>query len=731
MSIQIHVCLLLCVIQCLGWFAIGLYIPGNTNDFERNLRRAMETIKDVLDTDKLKVTQISNMPHKYDDKYYLSEFLTNTMIGATTNVLFKIMHGIDLNVEDDAGDRKKLFDFIRNSNKLSLEFQCVESSVFINTTNREVVHKGNKVIVEEEVETKSSGFFGSNQKTKTNEVSRRTTVVEVTEHFWEYSVSYEVVLVSTVNGMKADEYSLTKHNSVVDIVTSVKKNPYEHKRMLPMAIDLSWLKTMLQHQESQGSDISTDVYMSFHIDRGDVECKTPRRNRDISNALEYVSRLHQWALDVTKHLSYFEVKHLSLTEGGRIYCPDSSGSGEIFAPIVPFLLRYADDAGGDADVNHTRKYTKHDIHSVEWSENNIQRLLDMQMHSFDAFVDRAIRPKYPNSFEEARKRGSVYDVHTVSLMTSLVHLATICRLYTQGVDHIEFLIRRQLSDAVGKEVRVSDLTDYMNNFHVDRFFQPKYKLKPFSYAIRKTPMHSPEGSISLEQSANGGVAGYALPTITHYSQAPVSMHLQLNPSTTINFNSNLYVHGWLNHQFRDTDQNRFEIVAEARQFSSYILMFGRIPDLDTFEPLHAIVIKDKDLLRIPLDIELVPSLKAFKAAIESLSPEQKRFASAFRSMQLEHNSLLGLLVIPIKPQLERVLNLPEDALTKELQLNQDLMELFIEYQIPSDLLSCNEGITQFKEEGSNTDALDLSASTKISTVKSYVSSMNVCFVKIL
>ncbi len=41
----------------------------------------------------------------------------------------------------------------------------------------------------------------------------------------------------------------------------------------------------------------------------------------------------------------------------------------------------------------------------------------------------------------------------------------------------------------------------------------------------------------------------------------------------------------------------------------------------------------------------------------------------------------------IKPQLERLLNLPEDALTKEVKMCQDLMSLFIEYQIPSDLLA--------------------------------------------
>ena len=55
-------------------------------------------------------------------------------------------------------------------------------------------------------------------------------------------------------------------------------------------------------------------------------------------------------------------------------------------------------------------------------------------------------------------------------------------------------------------------------------------------------------------------------------------------------------------------------------------------------------------------------------------------------MQLE-STLFGVLVIQIKPQLEKVLNLPPDSLTKEIQLTQDLMEMFIKYQISPDLVS--------------------------------------------
>lgn len=57
----------------------------------------------------------------------------------------------------------------------------------------------------------------------------------------------------------------------------------------------------------------------------------------------------------------------------------------------------------------------------------------------------------------------------------------------------------------------------------------------------------------------------------------------------------------------------------------------------------------------------------------------------------EAATLFGVCVIQIKPQLERVLELPEHSLTKKIKLTRDLLELLQKYQIPSDLLSYRYG----------------------------------------
>jgi len=85
-------------------------------------------------------------------------------------------------------------------------------------------------------------------------------------------------------------------------------------------------------------------------------------------------------------------------------------------------------------------------------------------------------------------------------------------------------------------------------------------------------------------------------------------------------------------------------------------------------------------------LETIPTPKEFKDAIESLSPEQQRFAKQFRAMQLA-STLFAVLVIQVKPQMEKLLKIPPFSLTKEIKLTQQLQDLFLQYQIPSDLLS--------------------------------------------
>ena len=133
------------------------------------------------------------------------------------------------------------------------------------------------------------------------------------------------------------------------------------------------------------------------------------------------------------------------------------------------------------------------------------------------------------------------------------------------------------------------------------------------------------------------------------------------------------------------------LTAQTRQYCSYILLLGQIASAETFHPKYGVILQNKDSIEIPLELETIPSLKEFNDLISSLSEKQQDFLKAYRSMQLE-SSLFGVCVIQIKPLLEQVLNLPDDCLIQEIELTERIMKLFLQYEIPSSLLSYDDGM---------------------------------------
>ena len=264
-----------------------------------------------------------------------------------------------------------------------------------------------------------------------------------------------------------------------------------------------------------------------------------------------------------------------------------------------------------------------------------------------------------------------------------MHAKQVIEHFSDAVDHIENMLRTQLIAAIGKEVTPVDFGAYME-FHHRKLVKEPYRPRPFSYAVRR-PDHDPEGVLAIE-AEHGSAMAEPISTTVAVSTARRPMTFALDASTRVSFLGERYLHGWIGHRFSQQAGLAASLVARARQFSSFIVLVGRIAAVDVFEPKFGVVVHNKDVLKIPLMLEEIPTPKQFRDAIESLSPEQQRFAKAFRGMQLE-STLFGVCVIQIKPQLEKLLKLPPDSLTKEIKLTQELLGLFTEFQIPSDLLS--------------------------------------------
>ena len=539
-----------------------------------------------------------------------------------------------------------------------------ERSVTIRLTAQEdcrfVREEKRKVESATEHVTEVRGLLG--KTTRTDKV-----VTTVTEYFWAFQVEYELV---AFQGTAIDQ-AITLHarTGSAEIKTTQNTTPRPKTVVRPaLDVDVTWL---LAHLDDDGR-------AAFAIDRTDPGCHTPRRNPDIDAALDAVGELAAWCERVH---AYF-VHELFPAQQEHGLDLSAITDRDVFVPVLPLLEGEPRPGEGEGV------------------------LPAVYPHAFLAEEQRSLTETCRALSTVFPRDGSVITAVEAGLLVTLLHVRQVCRQLADSVAYLEELLRAQLVAAIGKELTPADFTAYMD-FHHRKLVAPAYRPQPFSYAIRR-PEHDPEGVLAIE-GGRGGAAD-AISTTVRRTAAPRPMSFALDASTRVAFLGERYLHAWISHQFSGQPAPALSLVARARQFSSFILLVGRISSADTFEPRHGIIVQNKDLVKIPLLLEQIPTPKEFRDAIESLSPEQQRFAKAFRGMQLE-STLFGVCVIQIKPQLEKLLRLPPDSLTKEIRMTQELLNLFIEYQIPSDLLSYD-------------GPADLPTDEKLGRVKQYIARMH-------
>ena len=271
-----------------------------------------------------------------------------------------------------------------------------------------------------------------------------------------------------------------------------------------------------------------------------------------------------------------------------------------------------------------------------------------------------------------------------NLLVSVLHGQRVTYFYTAGMGYIEEMLRKQVVAAIGKEVSPVDFGNYMV-YHNRKVLREAYQPRAFCYAVRR-PDYYPEGILSLEAQLDDGSMAEPVQTLASRRELDTPMYFELGAGVRVGFTGEVYVHGYVMSEFGGAKGLQLSLNARARQFSSFLVLVGRIGGPGLFDPQFGMIVQNKDDIHIPLDLETIPSAGEFKDAISSISPEQQAFAKMFRGMQLA-STLFGVCVIQIKPQLERLLKLENESLTKEIRLTQELLELFIKYQIPSDLLS--------------------------------------------
>jgi ubiquitin len=564
--------------------------------------------------------------------------MTNTAIASSVTVFEKL----GLSRES----LKKILKSVHKGKRpFTLHFHMDQKCTFDKQTERQVV------VLETEVERSDGGDgLWSRLTTSTKKVKIRRTVQE---YHWDVTAPYKLFL----RFGDGEEVILQNRHTMSAKVSITGGYNKSEKRPLPpimsrvhdFHINLSWL---FQRILLEGDQLTSN----FSIDRLDKMCKTPRRNKQINDALEFRNDFSSWT---NKLVTIFH------TIGSAVSQQDNKidlsttqledSRQNIFCPIVPLFENSTLLPQCDFDV-----------------------FLDKHESTLDQFIQKVTTKGLGGGEEIISEKEKVI----VSLFD---HLVELFDMWEATVDHVERMLRNQLIQAIGKEVNAKDFDEFLG-FFFKQIFDPEYAPKPFSYAVRREN-HYPDGTASIN-TVNGEEEEPIDTSVRRISGSTnPSISIPVDAATSVEIQGDRFIHGWIQHRWgAENNEQKSALIARAHQFSSFMLVLGIMGGSNTFIPKDAIILQNKDEVVIPLLTNALQSAKEFKDSIASLSPEQRAFAEAYRNMQLE-SSVFGICIIQIKPQLERLLNLPEGALTKEMQLTQDLMSLFVDYQIPSDLLS--------------------------------------------
>lgn len=656
------------------------------HSLQNKIENAATEVKKILERTRNPVFP-TKQAHAYNDKYLLAEIVVNAGIVSFVNALSIATGGVFGGGEQ--GSLKSMVSWAEDS-EVTLRFSRNVTCNFQRTTTEDV-ESSNKTVVE------SEGLFGSSKKTYKN-------VTTVTWHHWKVTCSEKLIAYKGIEGDNGNAITLFEWEGSHELKTTGAHG--ESPRMpgqLPSNIQsselaITWLLRNLR-KEDEAEIKSTSEFNcmpglthNFFVIRDD-ECFTPVRNQQTKSAFEFFTRAKAFCSAFARSTqACWEVSEST-----------GASSGSIFSAVHAVFCLEDRSAAATATAATPGKDSGSSTEAVVVVVDD-QSGLTLSLQDFNVFLNY--------HFSEMNRKASeltstVEAIHQPGLMSSdnarchfgMTNASTLCSEVIETVMGVEMMLRTQLIDAIGKIVQPSDFAEYMD-FHNRSLFKQEHIPKGFCYAVRRDSCF-PEGILSVNVTKPGSDGGITpIMTSVMRDPAPTPMRFPISAAADVVFAGDRYVHTCVVHQFSSSKGTAdLHISARARQFSSFILLVGKIASAEVFEPSAALIVQNLDDLKIPLLLETIPTPKEFADAIESLSPEQQRFAKAFRSMQLS-STMFGMCVILIKPQLERVLNLPEGALTKEIALTQDLMKLFVEYQIPSDLLSFEDVLDPGTNESS-------------------------------
>ena len=387
----------------------------------RQIEEAVVVVRKNLDATR-NPQHPADVPHTYDDKFRIVELASSAALTAQLNTLSA---GLGLN----PGIIAKLQE-ARGKKTVSLRFSCNTSSTFKETKTREE---------ESATRHEKQGVFG-----KTTWKS----VTTITEHYWNYHVSWKV---EAVVGTGAEfQLVLLERTGKHVIMTRGKErvNPLSEKRSFdPQETEITWL---LNQCSSEGS-AKGNVDVEFNIDRRDAtKCHTPRRNEEVGRLLENTSRFGSWCSSVQNQVKQaYNDGYSQLLPLGQESPNFSVINDNVFIPVAVMLaLEPSDTSGNGNDNTATSEASPASLlSSQDFAEILSQQQADLQT-------------KFVQMKEVLPGQGVVTTVEA-GVVVSLGYSVKLWRQYSHAVQAVEQMLMNQLIAAIGKRIGPDDFAKYV------------------------------------------------------------------------------------------------------------------------------------------------------------------------------------------------------------------------------------------------------------------------------
>ena len=442
-------------------------------EFERKIEVALEKVKEILDSSK-HPNLANNVPHYYDDKFFLAEFLTNIATASIVTVLSSI--GMK------SQDMETMFGWSRNSQSVSIRFEAVEQCHFLKSIERK---KKGETKLKRTVQKNGEKFSTMKQQVITEEC----------EYLWVLDFEYRIVAYPAAY-QKEQCLVLTQHKGTSEISSLSKEFPHKEAWVLP-AIDLniSWVFQQLNDH----------LQFQFAIDRSHLNCHTPYRNQNVASAIHFFDEFLIWC----NHVNLYFRTILFPKQTGHSLDLASINSNGIFVFVLPFfeensgvVEKNSSSSGADTAAEAPTPTTSGSITSATFSVPSVSPPIVLVNGKSEVLPLSYIGPFFQEqqrSFEEKiftlknifPSDQNIISFPSVKICVSVLYGIDVCKCYHSSLHFIETMLRDQLVKSIGKVITPSDFSGYMR-YHYQKLYHSDFSPTPFCYPIRRID-HSPEG----------------------------------------------------------------------------------------------------------------------------------------------------------------------------------------------------------------------------------------------